>query len=135
MDSAAAKARRARRILSLCRHVQQVESGRYARLEALLGDAQADAVRVALYLDNPDSVMTSLWSMVLGKAHNQLLRCDELEEALKIQARKSSDEARRVKLAERLVAQTQDSLAQERTYQELREIVDYCLRANKVSAP
>jgi hypothetical protein len=135
MDSAPAKARRARRILSLCRHVQQVERGRYARLEALFCDAKADAARVAHYLDDHDSVMTSLSPMVFGRAHNQLLRCDELEKALEIQARKSGDEARLVKLAERLVAQTQERLAQERTDQELREILDYCLRSNKVSAP
>lgn len=127
--------RQVRRILSLHEHVHQLEAGRLARLEALAQNLREEESRLVRCLDGNKGLIAIFPDLVLNRLRATMQRQRDAAHAVELQARATLEQAKRVKQAEKLLANAEREQDRKRADDALSEIIDIVSAWPDVSVP
>ncbi|MBI1867117.1 MAG: hypothetical protein HYS06_02265 [Methylocystis sp.] len=116
-------------------HLHQLEAGRLARLEALAWNLREEEARLVRYLDSNRGLVAIFPDLVLNRLRTTIQRQKGAAHAVEMQARRTLEQAKRVKQAEKLLANAERDRDREFAKAALSEVVDSMSTWPDVSAP
>lgn len=124
-----------RRILAVHEQLHRIEVGRLSRLERRARELKEEETRIVQCLDGNRDMIALFPEVVLQRLKANIRQQKEVGIEVDRQTSVTLEQAKRVKQAERLVADAKIERDQAAELQSLREIVDTCARPRDFSAP
>jgi hypothetical protein len=123
-----------RRILAVHEHLHKIEMSRLSKLERAARDLKEEEVRIVGYLDDNREMIAMFPDLVLQRLKANIRQQQDMLKQVERQTDVALEQARRVKQAERLVANAE--LAREQALQEeaLREILEHRAHTQDMTA-
>jgi hypothetical protein len=123
-----------RRILAVHEHLHKIEVGRLSKLERASRDLKEEEARIIGYLDGNREMIAMFPDIVLERLKVNIRRQKDLLKEVERQTDLTLEQARRVKQAERLVANAEQAREQALEQEALREILEHCSHMSDISA-
>lgn len=124
-----------RRILAVHEQLHRIEIGRLSRLERRARELKEEEGRIVRCLDGNRDMIALFPEVVLQRLKANIRHQKELGVEVDRQTNVTLEQAKRVKQAERLVADAEKERDQAEDVESLREIIDACGRPRDFSAP
>jgi hypothetical protein len=123
-----------RRILAVHEHLHKIEIGRLSKLERAARDLKEEEARIVGYLDGNREMIAMFPDIVLERLKTNIRRQQDMLKEVERQTDLTLEQARRVKQAERLVANAEQAREQALELEALREILEHRSHITDVSA-
>ncbi len=124
-----------RRILAVHEHLHRIEVGRLSKLERAARDLKEEEARIVGYLDDNRDMIAMFPEIVLQRLKANIRQQQDVLQAVERQADIALEQAKRVKQAERLVANAERARDQALAYEDLREVIERVSWTQDISAP
>lgn len=124
-----------RRILAVHEHLHRIEVARLSKLEREARELKEEEARIVGYLDDNRNMIAIFPEIVLQRLRLNIQQQQDARRAVEWQADIALEQARRVKQAERLVANAEKARDRVRAQDDLREIIERASSRRDISAP
>jgi len=124
-----------RRILAVHEQLHRIEVGRLSRLEGKVRELKEEEERIVKCLDGNRNMIALFPEVVLQRLKANIRQQRELRQEVERQTNVTMEQAKRVKQAERLVADAKIEREEAAELDALREVIDNCARPRDFSAP
>lgn len=124
-----------RRILAVHEHLHRIEVARLLKLEREARELKEEEARIVGYLDDNRNMIAIFPEIVLQRLRLNIQQQQDARRAVEWQADIALEQARRVKQAERLVANAEKARDRVRAQDDLREIIERASSRRDISAP
>lgn len=124
-----------KRILAVHEQLHRIEVGRLSRLERKARELKEEESRIVECLDGSREMITLFPEVVLRRLKANIRQQQELHKEVERQTNVTLEQAKRVKQAERLVADAEIERERISELEALREIIDHCATRQDFSAP
>jgi hypothetical protein len=123
-----------RRILAVHEHLHKIEMSRLSQLERAARDLKEEEARIVGYLDQNREMIAMFPDLVLQRLKANIRRQQDVLREVERQTDVALEQARRVKQAERLVANAELAREQAIEQEALREILEHRAHAQDMNA-
>lgn len=123
-----------RRILAVHEHLHKIEMSRLSKLERAARDLKEEEARIVGYLDQNREMIAMFPDLVLQRLKANIRRQQDVLREVEQQTDVALEQARRVKQAERLVANAELAREQAMEQEALREILEHRAHAQDMNA-
>jgi hypothetical protein len=123
-----------RRILAVHEHLHKIEMSRLSKLERAARDLKEEEARIVGYLDDNREMIAMFPDLVLQRLKANIRQQQDMLREVERQTDVTLEQARRVKQAERLVANAELAREQALEQEALREILDHRAHAQDMTA-
>jgi hypothetical protein len=124
-----------RRILAVHEQLHRIEVGRLSRLERKARELKEEEARIVECLDGNRNMITLFPEVVLQRLKSNIRQQQELRKEVDRQTNVTMEQAKRVKQAERLVADAEMERERVSELEALAEIIEHCATPRDFSAP
>lgn len=124
-----------RRILAVHEHLHKIEVSRLSKLERAARDLKEEEARIVGYLDDNREMIAMFPDLVLQRLKANIKQQQDMLKEVERQAALALEQAKRVKQAERLVANAELAREQALEQEALREILEHRAHMQDISAP
>ncbi|TDX65862.1 hypothetical protein EDE12_102351 [Methylosinus sp. sav-2] len=124
-----------RRILAVHEQLHRIEVGRLSQLERRARELKEEETRIVECLDGNRNLITLFPEVVLQRLKANIRQQQELRKEVDRQTNVTLEQAKRVKQAERLVADAQMERDRAMELEALREVIEHCTTPRDFSAP
>jgi hypothetical protein len=124
-----------RRILAVHEQLHRIEVGRLSRLERMARELKEEEARIVRCLDGNRDMIALFPEVVLQRLKANMRQQKEIGMEVDRQTNVTLEQAKRVKQAERLVADAKVERDRAARLESLREVIDACARPRDISAP
>jgi hypothetical protein len=124
-----------RRILAVHEQLHRIEVGRLSRLEREARELKVEEERIVGCLDGNRNMIALFPEIILHRLKANIRQQQELRKEVDRQTNVTTEQAKRVKQAEQLVADAEMERDRAVELEELREVIDNCSRPRDFSAP
>jgi hypothetical protein len=114
-----------RRILAVHEHLHKIEMSRLSKLERAARDLKEEEARIVGYLDDNREMIAMFPDLVLQRLKTNIRQQQDMLKEVERQTDVALEQARRVKQAERLVANADLAREQALEQEALREILEH----------
>jgi hypothetical protein len=123
-----------RRILAVHEHLHKIEMSRLSKLERAARDLKEEEARIVGYLDDNREMIAMFPDLVLQRLKANIRQQQDMLKEVERQADVALEQARRVKQAERLVANAELAREQALEQEALREILEHRAHTQNMTA-
>jgi hypothetical protein len=123
-----------RRILAVHEHLHKIEMSRLSKLERAARDLKEEEARIVGYLDDNREMIAMFPDLVLQRLKANIRQQQDMLKEVERQADVALEQARRVKQAERLVANAELAREQALEQEALREILEHRVHTQNMTA-
>jgi hypothetical protein len=123
-----------RRILAVHEHLHKIEMSRLSKLERAARDLKEEEARIVGYLDDNREMIAMFPDLVLQRLKANIRQQQDMLREVERQTDVTLEQARRVKQAERLVANAELAREQALEQEALREILEHRAHAQDMTA-
>jgi hypothetical protein len=123
-----------RRILAVHEHLHKIEMSRLSKLERAARDLKEEEARIVGYLDDNREMIAMFPDLVLQRLKANIRQQQDMLREVERQTDVALEQARRVKQAERLVANAELAREQALEQEALREILEHRAHAQDMTA-
>lgn len=123
-----------RRILAVHEHLHKIEMSRLSKLERAARDLKEEEARIVGYLDDNREMIAMFPDLVLQRLKANIRQQQDMLKEVERQTDVALEQARRVKQAERLVANAELAREQALEQEALREILEHRAHTQDMTA-